>query len=902
MGIWGRGQGRLRQTVRRLPLAAQLGLLTLGIVLSVWWVMESSQGAVLRRIFTQQLESQLEVRSRIDRQRFDEHVQSLPRAARILTGSGAFRDYIRDLKSDGPAPPILHHNSPPPWLADRAVLRMLFNAKFALLLDDRTRLREIYHHIPELDGKGIPAELLAPGRLLRKLSHSQAYLTELSGSPYVIAAQPVEDEQGAVCATLILASPLDDRFLAAAAGLFDRGSVMALVDQDSGVLLATSDAAVLPAGASLEQARRDHLMIGKSFFDYGASDLALVFASFLPRERATSITETVLGAVQRQRMALVAVLLVGFLSMVALIALRLRRLTSEVIEFSTGTLGAQVHELQSGDEVAVLEGEFDRLGQAILAYQDHLRRQTEERIELSRQAMEGEQRAREVEWLQSLTENLGVGILIERAGGWHTFNPLMERFAAECGGLARFAHAEGDESRELELSDCNGEQRVFGLERQQIIGHCALLVRDLTEERLVRRQLDVFSSFPERNPYPVLRVGLDGVLQYANEPAEDLLQAEGLEPGAPLPTIWQRRIEGAIGRQKVADFVIQSAGRHYAFTPVLAEKSAFFYIYSRDITEEKRAEQELLAAAKISEQVLDSVMVTDPDGVILQVNPAFTHVTGYKPEEVIGRTPAVLRSAHHDKGFFERFWQTLKSDFQWRGEIWNRRKNGDIFPSHMSINAIRDAAGAVVKYVSVMIDISENKSRELQLSRLAYRDPLTELPNRLLLQDRLQQAIVEAQREGGGLAVLFLDLDGFKAVNDGRGHDVGDLLLQQVAARLTESVRASDTVSRLGGDEFVVVMRHLEGDAAGVFAAAGKILQRLGAPYRLKGDETRISASIGVALFPEHALDPEGLIKRADDAMYRGKLAGKNRVCVAGDQESGASDGPPDQSGRASRP
>jgi len=301
-----------------------------------------------------------------------------------------------------------------------------------------------------------------------------------------------------------------------------------------------------------------------------------------------------------------------------------------------------------------------------------------------------------------------------------------------------------------------------------------------------------------------------------------------------------------------------------------------------DITERKRAEAGLrLAAAAFETQ--EGIMITDAQGVIERVNRAFTEITGYGADEVVGRTAQILHSDRHDAGFYATMWEELLRIGAWQGEIWNRRKNGDVYAQWLSITAVRDDDSAVMHFVGTMLDISQRKLREEEVAQLAFYDPLTGLPNRRLMKDRLHQAMAVSARTRRLGALMFIDLDRFKSINDTLGHDKGDLLLQQVAQRLTGCVREGDTVARPGGDEFIVMLeadlsKASEEAAAQARAVGEKILTALDQPYDIGGDEYHGSASIGVALFGNHHVPMDELLKRADQAMYQAKAAGRNTL------------------------
>jgi diguanylate cyclase (GGDEF)-like protein/PAS domain S-box-containing protein len=297
-----------------------------------------------------------------------------------------------------------------------------------------------------------------------------------------------------------------------------------------------------------------------------------------------------------------------------------------------------------------------------------------------------------------------------------------------------------------------------------------------------------------------------------------------------------------------------------------------------DITEQKKAEKQLRQALIAFENTTEGVMLTDARCRIVEVNRAFTDITGYSREEALGETPRLLRSERHDEAFYQAMWTSIKESGHWRGEVWNRRKNGEVYPQWLSISVAQDAGGRVSYYVGVFADISRIKESEQRLVHLAHHDALTDLPNRLLFNDRLEHALQRERRIGRAVGLLFLDLDRFKNINDSLGHAVGDELLKQVAERLLDSVRAEDTVARLGGDEFTIILEDLQ-DAREASRVAEKILQRFAHPFNLRGNDYFVTFSIGISLFPHDGNNVESIVKHADAAMYWAKEHGRNTVC-----------------------
>jgi len=297
-------------------------------------------------------------------------------------------------------------------------------------------------------------------------------------------------------------------------------------------------------------------------------------------------------------------------------------------------------------------------------------------------------------------------------------------------------------------------------------------------------------------------------------------------------------------------------------------------VTATNITEMKNRETRLQLNAKVFENSSEAIFITDPQGTILEVNRAFCSITGYDRAEVLGQNTRLLKSNLHDQRFYQQLWQALSGKGFWKGEIWNRRKNGEFCPMLLSINAVNDNRGQLTHYVSISADISHQKQTEQELKQLAYYDVLTHLPNRFLFKDRFEQEIFLAQRNHTRLALFFLDLDHFKDVNDTFGHWAGDCLLQVIATRIQNCLRKSDTIARLGGDEFTIILPGLAGiDIATEIAR--KLIAVISRPVQIKEHTIFVGASIGIAIFPDDGNDFDTLTKHADIAMYASKIKGR---------------------------
>jgi diguanylate cyclase (GGDEF)-like protein/PAS domain S-box-containing protein len=451
----------------------------------------------------------------------------------------------------------------------------------------------------------------------------------------------------------------------------------------------------------------------------------------------------------------------------------------------------------------------------------------------------------------------------------------------------------------IDISERKAAQKKL-LNKQQELENLNHLLEKKVEERTIdlRCQLNFTQTILDAIPIPVFYKDREGHYLGCNKAyeefrgitIEDLIGKCVFDIAAPDEAKAQHAMDMKLlsdcgSQQYTASLSLKDGSRreviyHKACFKNMLEPAGLIYAI-QDITALKEAEAELRIAANAFES-LAGMVVTDAYGTILRVNRAFSEISGYSEEEVIGSNPRILKSSRHNADFYLDMWQSIKHNGGWQGEIWDRRKNGEEYPKWLTISAVKGSNGAITNYVGAHFDISERKQAEERINQLAYFDQLTGLPNRTLLFDRLKQAMTASGRSGNYGALLFIDLDNFKTLNDTHGHDMGDILLQQVAQRLTACVRAEDTVARLGGDEFVVMMVSLnveEKTAATQTEILGeKILEALNHPYHIREITHHCTPSIGVNLFKGHQAELETVIKQADIAMYKSKDAGRNTI------------------------
>lgn len=435
-------------------------------------------------------------------------------------------------------------------------------------------------------------------------------------------------------------------------------------------------------------------------------------------------------------------------------------------------------------------------------------------------------------------------------------------------------------------------------DREELVTSNLHLEQAIKVREKVEKQLRMVSQAVEQSPNSVLIADSDGQIEYVNTTFNQLTGYSSWEvvgkqlakqdneddKGKYFSHLWQS-ISSGTGHKE--DFLTQKKdGQAFweatTIAPIRKQDGSLsqYLVIQEDVSQRKESEKKLQLAASVFTHAREGISITDSAGTIIEVNDAFCYITGYTREEAEGKNPRILRSGRHGKEYYKAMWGALINKGHWYGEIWNKRKNGDIYPEILTISAVYDSQHKISHYVALFTDITEQKRHQQQLERTAHYDALTNLPNRVLLADRMRQSIAQLKRHRLILAVVYLDLDGFKEVNDNYGHEVGDQLLIRITGHLKEALREGDTIARIGGDEFVAVLNDLK-----QVDECQQLVHRLNTaasqPVHIGGRQLQVSASIGVSFcHPDDEIDAEQLVRQADQAMYQAKLSGKNRYHI----------------------
>ncbi len=471
-------------------------------------------------------------------------------------------------------------------------------------------------------------------------------------------------------------------------------------------------------------------------------------------------------------------------------------------------------------------------------------------------------------------------------------------------------HEQGAELKGLELGAADyitkpiqvdiARQRIRNLAereqlRRQVMAQRDQLVAEIAEHTQTQAELKKVTTAIEQSPASVVITDLDAIIQYVNPRFTEVtgysaaevigknprILQSGQTSSDTYPQLWGQVTRGNIWKGELINK--RKNGEIYwedcQISPVKNAAGVItnYVAVKTDITERKAAQEKIQLAASVFASAREGIAITTLDGTFIDVNDAFTRITGYSRDEALGKHSRMLNSGLQSKEFYQTLWEQLSAKGHWYGEIWNRRKGGEVYAEMLTISTVHNEQGKAQHYVALFSDITALKEHQKELDHIAHYDVLTGLPNRVLLADRLRQGMTQSVRRGQQLAVIFLDLDGFKVINDTHGHEAGDLLLMTVAKRMKHALRDGDTLARIGGDEFVAVLMDMD-DASTSMPLLNRLLEAAAQPVQLLNVALKVSASLGVTFYPQaFDIDAEQLLRQADQAMYQAKLAGKNR-------------------------
>ncbi|MFO7749762.1 MAG: EAL domain-containing protein [Desulfobacteraceae bacterium] len=432
---------------------------------------------------------------------------------------------------------------------------------------------------------------------------------------------------------------------------------------------------------------------------------------------------------------------------------------------------------------------------------------------------------------------------------------IPDTFPGEIGGLARYFNQFMDE-----LSAKNKR-----------------LESEMKERKTREEEIRILAKFPDENPHPVMRVTRRHTISYFNASAAKTLETFDLKLEGKLPGHFSSLVERAFKTGRPVETEYSDNGSTFSFTISPYQDIASAYIYGKEITAQKAYESLLVLSDAFFQNSIEGICITDTHATIERINPLFTEITGYTEEEVIGKKPSILKSDKHDAEFYREMWQQIKSRGQWAGEIWNRRKNGQAYPEWLSISAIPDKNGNIIKYIGIFHDITESVLNKEKLHYQTYHDAITGLPNRKLFTDVIERNINLSRKREEKFALLFIDLNNFKNINDTLGHITGDTLLHLLAENLKQNAPEEMVIARFVGDKFIVFAPEAK-DQNRIMKEASAIQKIIQGPYQLKEREIFCNSNIGISIFPHDGNTAEVLIKNAEMAMFRGKNTGKRGI------------------------
>ena len=589
----------------RLPLTFRMviaGLLLGGLV---WYALDLTQGRSLHTIYEGDFTTRLSEQAERDRLRFDQAVRTHANFLRLLAAQGEIRKHMEEDHRSKPGwsePDIQHkiefRRRTPGWMPPRSVMRSFSAPDHLIVLDPHDHVQEVYSEVRD----DLPPELLSPNQRLLHLSENQTLLTGFDGRAYLAATAPVTNDAGQLMAKLMSVSEINSRFLLTSQGLYlGSRSVVALFSGEPSRVLASSNPGRLPVGTPMSEVEQDFLVTGKSFFDYGASELRTTFTTLMPRERFSELLDPVLSLERNQRTVLAAILISMFLLFLIFLSNRIRRLIDRVAQFTHTVFGVVPAGFGRADEINELERQFGRLVEEVMLSRDALERESRQKLEAMARQMETQAENDRLYTLETVTDSLGVGVIRLTDTGPVAQTPQMEAFATDCGPVQLFTDS-GPQGNDIELKDRSGRKRIFQVTRPPGLAENLLLVQDVTEQRHNEKELWNLALYPSQNPMPVLRIQADGIILHANPASTGLLADWNTALNKPAPSQWSSYVKEVLTSGQAQDHEVPLGERVLSLVMVPVPEAGYVNVYGQDVTERKKAETALRQAHDELEQ------------------------------------------------------------------------------------------------------------------------------------------------------------------------------------------------------------------------------------------------------------------------------------------------------------
>lgn len=854
-----------------VPLTLKMLIITILVGVCGFYFITQDDIKALNNLFKVQLDERLEFQAIEDRYNFDSYIKSFNQLVKLTISQKTFHDLINSDEWKRPSSyRIIEYKRLPSWFPKRSIQRSFANVRFAILLDDKGNTRQVYQGF----NQSIPKSLLKPSHLLRTLSHNQTYMTNVENKPFLITSESLSDEKGRVIASVMFASPIDDLMLISTQQTFSKEHLVAIFSGENPTVIASNLPDILPGGTTLYSLEKDYHISGKSFFDYGSSDLTLRFVSLIPKKQTDALIQSIIKKKWIDNLIVATLVVASLLVVTYWITNRIKRLTREIIYYTHSKFGSQDKSIKYGDELFILEEKFSNMIDEINQSHDTIKKakeeleirvieRTEELGETNRKLVE------EIEERKKAVEKNERNYMIQ-----NVISSVLN-ISLRPNSLKELLQNALDLIMSIPWLSLQSKGAIFLVdEKQQDINMVA-------QKGLSQPLLKLCASLPLGTCLCGQAVLEKRVIFSNHIDDRHDIQYDNMSPHGHfcVPIILGDKVLGVINLYLAENHVYEKSEED--FLKAMADTLA-------GIIERKKVSEELAQSHSLLQMLIDSIpdsiYFKDENNRFVKVNKAKAAHSNITPHEMIGKTDFDFLLEHEARVSFEddEFVKKTAKTIENKVEKLTRKNGEEVWISVVKMPWLGNN-GNVIGTMGISRDITKLKQveeqlreNERQLSFLAYHDPLTGLPNRLLFSDRVKQTLAYSKRKEKLFAVMFLDLDHFKEINDTLGHDKGDELLKEVATRLSQCIRESDTVARQGGDEFVFLIVDIN-SYDDIKAVNSKIIHILGKVFILGDVEVSITTSLGISVFPDNGSDFDSLVKKADIALYNAKNSGRNK-------------------------